>query len=100
MSKYPFVWKVGNELIQIAKSKVHLRIAIMSDMTNSGDAIKACDKGRKSVHGLFGIFNVQMDFNPITNIINLYRQNCSIISIECIWNPNLYLSGQFIYFID
>lgn len=81
MSNYPFVWKVENELIQIAKSKVHLRIPIMSDMKNSGAVIKVCDKGRKSLHGLFGIFNFQMDFNPITNI-NLYGHNCSIISIE------------------
>ena len=55
MSNYPFVWKVGNELIQIAKSKVHLRIPIMSEMKNSGAVIKTCDKGRKSLHGLLPI---------------------------------------------
>ena len=46
-------------------------IPIMSDVKNTEAVIKACDKGRKSLHGLFGIDYFQEDFNP----------NCSIISI-------------------
>jgi hypothetical protein len=48
VSIYPFVWKLGNTLIQM--TKIHLGIPIMSDIKNTEEAvIKACDKG------LFGI---------------------------------------------
>jgi hypothetical protein len=73
VSNYPVEWKLGNELIQIAKSKVHLGIPIMSDMKNTEAVIKACDKGKKSLHGLFGICDFQRKCKPITHI-KLYRK--------------------------
>ena len=62
VSTYPFVWKLGNELIQIAQSKFDLGIPIMSDIKSTEAIIKSCDKG------LFGICNFQRNFNPITHI--------------------------------
>lgn len=44
----------------------------MSDMKNNEAVIKACDKGKKSLHGLFGICNFQRNFHLITHI-KLYR---------------------------
>jgi len=60
MSTYPFMWKL--EFKQIAKSRVHLGIPIMSDIKSTEAIIKSCDKG------LFGICNFQRNFNPITHI--------------------------------
>ncbi len=37
------------------------------------EAIKvACDKGRRAFHGLFGIYDLQKESNPMTNL-KLYK---------------------------
>ena len=49
-------------------SKIHLGIPILSEMNNTEAVIKACDKSKKSLHGLLGICNFQREFHPNTHI--------------------------------
>ena len=73
MTEHPFIWKLGSDVIRITKAKTHLGIVLNSNLTN-GDAVSnACDKGRKSFYGLFGINSYAIDMNPLT-YVNLYRK--------------------------
>ena len=47
-------------------------IPIMSDVTNTEAVIKACDKGRRLLHALFGMYYFQGNFNDFVRSSALY----------------------------